>query len=188
MVNSIPSPMATSSWLNSLAFFLSLYASNSPSARSRSPSRSIPSAQSYKISNTPLSGNSCRKTKRAEIIQSAVKIKIFSPYIYTRSSHIHHVTYIVFRRDFQRFGRNRANMITSFACIRVRCYLRSVASTYRRQKWCVDAFNRNRRRFMRDTCCTGMFDTHSRCKKFSTTYYREYTDKVVSIFIATYDI
>lgn len=55
MVNSIPSPIATSSWFISLALFLSLYASSSPSARSRSPSRSIPSAQSYKISNPPLS-------------------------------------------------------------------------------------------------------------------------------------
>lgn len=115
MVNSIPSPMATSSWLSSLALFLSLYASNSPSARSRSPSRSIPSAQSYKISNPPLLGNSYRKTNRnaLKIMRNPVQIKIRSLYI---QAHLIHTCAIVFRRNSQYVKLNNQIELVTWSC------------------------------------------------------------------------
>lgn len=123
MVNSIPSPMATSSWLSSLALFLSLYASNSPSARSRSPSRSIPSAQSYKISNPPLLGNSYRKTNRnaLKIIRNAVQIKIHSPCIQIHQIYVCDCFPSRFPTRQIEESDQISNMIMLFACNRIWC-------------------------------------------------------------------
>lgn len=162
IVNSIPSPIATSSWLSSLALFLSLYASNSPSARSRSPSWSIPSAQSYKISNPPLLGNLYRKTNRnaLKIIGNAVQIEIRSLYI---QAHLIHTCAFVFRRDSQHERRieesdHISNMIVLFACNRIWCHLCSVISLVTRSaSWqCVNDLQC--RCFVCDTCCIDTFD------------------------------
>lgn len=161
MVNSIPSPMATSSWLSSLALFLSLYASNSPSARSRSPSRSIPSAQSYKISNPPLLGNSYRKTNRnaLKIIRNAVQIKIRSPCIQVHQIYVCDCFPSQFPTRQIEESDQISNMIMLFACNRIwwRILCLMISPVIRSgSRWCVNDLQC--RCFTRDTCCIDIFD------------------------------